>query len=137
MAQKWGSSEMAQIITLWMRNSFLRWTICQLALMLVKFRLFWAKKRRFFYFYIFKKCFFQKYIFGFTIYSFIPLPPGRGPPALYSLLQLSPSPHVSRLSLYRCLLQMQVWGDLCFYIGGEPAAPLLGGRLACRPSTGR
>ena len=36
-----------------------------------------------------------------------------------------------------CLLQMQVWGDLCFYIGGEPAALLPGGRPACRPSTGR
>ena len=31
----------------------------------------------FFYFYILKKCFLQKYIFGFTIYSFIPLPGGR------------------------------------------------------------
>ena len=34
--------------------------------------------KRFFYFYIFKKYFLQKYIFCFTIYSFIPLPPGRG-----------------------------------------------------------
>ena len=31
-----------------------------------------------FYFYIFQKYFLQKYIFNFTIYSFIPLPPGRG-----------------------------------------------------------
>ena len=46
-----------------------------------------------------------------------------------SLLQLPPSPHVSHFSLYGCcLLQMQVWGDLSFYIGGEPAAPLPGGR---------
>ena len=28
-------------------------------------------------------------------------------------------------------------GDLIFYIEGEPAAPLPGGRPACRPSTGR
>ena len=37
----------------------------------------------FFYFYIFLKQFLQKYIFGFTIYSFIPLPPpvcGAGGP---------------------------------------------------------
>jgi hypothetical protein len=32
--------------------------------------------RRLFYFYIFQKYFLQKYIFDFTIYSFIPLPPG-------------------------------------------------------------
>ena len=32
----------------------------------------------FFYFYIFIKCFLHKYIFGFTIYSFIPLPPWGG-----------------------------------------------------------
>ena len=34
--------------------------------------------RRFLYFYIFQNHFLQKYIFGFTIYRFIPLPPGRG-----------------------------------------------------------
>jgi len=34
--------------------------------------------KRFFYFYTFKKYFLQKHIFGFTIYSFIPLPPDRG-----------------------------------------------------------
>ena len=56
-----------------------------------------------------------------------------------SLLQLPPSPHVSTFSLYRCcLLQMQVWRDLSFYIGGSlpppcravglPAAPPPGGR---------
>ena len=44
-----------------------------------------------------------------------------------SLLQLPPSPHVSPFSLYGCcLLQMQVWGDPSFYIGG-----------ACRPPAGR
>ena len=32
----------------------------------------------FFYFYIFQNCFLHKYIFGFIIYRFIPLPPGRG-----------------------------------------------------------
>jgi len=32
----------------------------------------------FFYFYIFENRFLQKYIFGFTIYRFIPLPPGKG-----------------------------------------------------------
>ena len=36
--------------------------------------------RRLFYFYIFQKYFLQKYIFNFTIYSFIPLPPGGGRP---------------------------------------------------------
>ena len=35
-------------------------------------------KWRLFYFYIFRKHFLQKYIFNFTIYSFIPLPPARG-----------------------------------------------------------
>ena len=57
-----------------------------------------------------------------------------------SLLQLPPSHHVSLFSLYGCcLLQMQVWGDLSFYIGGGsltppcravglPAAPPPGGR---------
>jgi len=30
----------------------------------------------FFYFYIFQNHFLQKYIFGFIIYRFIPLPPG-------------------------------------------------------------
>ena len=56
-----------------------------------------------------------------------------------SLLQLPPSHHVSPFSLYGCcLLQMQVWGDLSFYIGGSlpppgravglPAAPLSDGR---------
>ena len=56
-----------------------------------------------------------------------------------SLLQLPPS-RVSPFSLYGCcLLQMQVWGDLSFYIGGGslpppcravglPAAPPPGGR---------
>jgi len=34
--------------------------------------------RRFLYFYIFQNRFLQKYIFGFTIYRFITLPPGRG-----------------------------------------------------------
>jgi len=33
---------------------------------------------RLFYFFIFQKHFLHKYIFNFTIYSFIPLPPGRG-----------------------------------------------------------
>ena len=33
---------------------------------------------RLFYFYIFRKHFLQKYIFNITIYSFVPLPPGRG-----------------------------------------------------------
>jgi len=33
---------------------------------------------RLFYFYIFRKPFLQKYIFNITIYSFVPLPPGRG-----------------------------------------------------------
>ena len=32
----------------------------------------------FFYFYIFQNRFLQKYIFGFIIYSFVPLPPGCG-----------------------------------------------------------
>ena len=56
-----------------------------------------------------------------------------------SLLQLPPLPRVSPFSLYGCcLLQMQVWGDLSFYIGGSlpppyravglPAAPPPGGR---------
>ena len=55
-----------------------------------------------------------------------------------SLLQLSPLPHVSPFSLYGCcLLQMQVGGDLSFYIWGEPAALLPSGRPAYRPSTGR
>ena len=56
-----------------------------------------------------------------------------------SLLQLPPSHHVSPISLYGCcLLQMQVWGGLSFYIGGSipppcravglPAAPPPGGR---------
>ena len=56
-----------------------------------------------------------------------------------SLLQLPPSHHVSPFSLYGCcLLQMQVWGDLSFYIGGRlpppcwavglPATPPPGGR---------
>ena len=54
-----------------------------------------------------------------------------------SLLQLPPSPHVSPFSLYGCcLLQMQVWGTSDFILG-EPAAPLPGGRPACRPSTRR
>ena len=35
-------------------------------------------RRHFFYFYIFQNRFLQKYIFGFTIYRFIPLLPGRG-----------------------------------------------------------
>ena len=44
-----------------------------------------------------------------------------------SLMQLPPSHHVSPFFLYGCcLLQMQVWGDLSFYIGG-----------ACRPPAGR
>ena len=30
------------------------------------------------YFYVFRKHFLQKYIFNITIYSFVPLPPGRG-----------------------------------------------------------
>jgi len=38
----------------------------------------WEGKRRFFHFYIFQNRFLQKYIFGFTIYRFVPLPPGRG-----------------------------------------------------------
>ena len=38
----------------------------------------WSLKSRLFYFYIFQKYFLLKYIFNFTIYSFIPLPPGRG-----------------------------------------------------------
>ena len=33
---------------------------------------------RLFYFYIFRKYFLQKYILNITIYSFVPLPPGRG-----------------------------------------------------------
>ena len=34
--------------------------------------------------------------------------------------------------------EMRVRGKgLSFYIWGEPATPLLGGRAACRPSTGR
>ena len=51
-----------------------------------------------------------------------------------SLLQLPPSPHVSPFSLYGCcLLQMQVWGDLGFYIGGslppcQAVGPLPDGR---------
>ena len=56
-----------------------------------------------------------------------------------SLLQLPPSPHVSPFSFYGCcLLQIQVWGDLSFYIDGSlpppcravglPAAPPLRGR---------
>ena len=60
-----------------------------------------------------------------------------------SLLQLPPSPHVSPFSLYECcLLQMQVWEDLSFYIGGSlpppcravglPAAPPPGGRASMR-----
>ena len=41
-----------------------------------------------------------------------------------SLLQLPPSPHVSHFFLYGCcLLQMQVWGDLGFYIGGSLPPP--------------
>jgi hypothetical protein len=36
------------------------------------------ERPRFFYFYIFGKHFLQKYIFNITIYSFAPLPPGRG-----------------------------------------------------------
>ena len=32
----------------------------------------------FFYFYIFQNRFLQIYIFGFTIYRFAPVPPGRG-----------------------------------------------------------
>ena len=36
-----------------------------------------VRSRVFLYFYIFQKHFLQKYIFDFTIYSFIPLPPGR------------------------------------------------------------
>ena len=44
--------------------------------------------------------------------------------------------HASPFSLYGCcLLYMQVWGDLSFYIGGEPADPA--GRSAWRPSTER
>ena len=55
-----------------------------------------------------------------------------------SLLQLPPSPHVSPFSLYGCcLLQMQVCGGPQLLYWGEPAAPLPGGRPACRPSTGR
>ena len=55
-----------------------------------------------------------------------------------SLLQLPSSHHVSHFSLYGCcLLQMQVWGDLSFYIGEELAATMPGGRPACCPSTGR
>ena len=47
-----------------------------------------------------------------------------------SLLQLPPSPHVSPFSLRGCcLLQMQVWGDLGFYIGGSLPPPA--GRSAC------
>jgi len=42
---------------------------------------FLAQPRRLFYFYIFRKHFLQKYIFNITIYSFVPLPPGRGPAA--------------------------------------------------------
>ena len=49
-----------------------------------------------------------------------------------SLLQLPPSPHVSSFSLYGyCLLQMQVWGDLSFYIWGS--LPPSAGRSACLP----
>ena len=38
----------------------------------------WVQALRLFYFYIFRKYFLQKYIFNFTIYSFVPLPPARG-----------------------------------------------------------
>ena len=37
-----------------------------------------TRSLRLFYFYIFGKHFLQKYIFNITIYSFVPLPPGRG-----------------------------------------------------------
>ena len=37
-----------------------------------------ADLESFFYFYIFQNRFLHKYIFGFIIYRFIPLPPGRG-----------------------------------------------------------
>ena len=54
-----------------------------------------------------------------------------------SLLQLPPSLHVSPFSLYGyCLLQMQVWGDLSFYIGGEPAAPCRAVGLPAAPPPG-
>ena len=49
-----------------------------------------------------------------------------------SLLQLPPPPHVSHFSLYGCcLLQMQVWGDLSFYIRGSLPPPA--GRAAYLP----
>ena len=44
--------------------------------------------RRLFYFYIFQKHFLQKYIFDFTIYSFIPLPPGRGTTEIYMYIKI-------------------------------------------------
>ena len=37
----------------------------------------------FFIFIFFKNIFLQKYIFSFTFYSFIPLPPGRGAAGTY------------------------------------------------------
>ena len=40
---------------------------------------------RFFHFYIFQNYFLQKYIFGFTIYRNVPLPPGRGGRGLYAI----------------------------------------------------
>ena len=38
----------------------------------------WHRQRGFFIYIFFKNVFLQKYIFGFTFYSFIPLPPGSG-----------------------------------------------------------
>ena len=40
--------------------------------------LFLLRAGRFFIFLFFQNCFLQKYIFGFIIYMFIPLPSGRG-----------------------------------------------------------
>ena len=66
-----------------------------------------------FYFYIFQKYFLQKYIFNFTIYSFIPIPPDRvaagGGRDLY----------VNKNNFY---LRGGSWR--------EPAASLPGGRLS-------
>ena len=43
----------------------------------------WTQTKRFFIFIFFKNVFLQKYIFGFTFYSFVPLPSGRGAAGTY------------------------------------------------------
>ena len=90
-------------------------------------RLSWYS--RLFYFYIFRKHFLQKYIFNITIYSFVPLPPGRG-------RQGACLPSAGRQGLI-CKLKKIICAEA---LGGSlppPCRQSTGRQGACRPAGGR